>query len=78
MLIKGEEAVAAVDDVGEDDEATKIDFLAVAVCGDIVLLAAVGADEEFQSFLGQFGKSGILQIEDAFINEIEVGIDLIG
>jgi hypothetical protein len=30
-LVEGEEAVAAVDDVGEDDETTKIDFFAVAV-----------------------------------------------
>ncbi len=30
-LIKGEEAVAAVDDIGQDDEATKIDFFAIPV-----------------------------------------------
>ena len=32
LLVEGEEAVAAVDDVGEDDEAAKIDFFAVAIC----------------------------------------------
>ena len=31
-LIEGEEAVAAVDDVGEDDEAAEIDFFAIAIC----------------------------------------------
>ena len=77
-LIEGEEAVAAVDDVGEDDEPAEIDFFAVAVGGDVVLLASVSADKELESFLSQFRKSGILQIEDPFINEIKVGIDLIG
>ena len=43
-----------------------------------MLLAAVGADEEFQPFLRQFGKPGILQVQDPFINEIEIGINLIG
>jgi len=30
-LVEGEEAVAAVDDVGEDDQSTEIHFFAVAV-----------------------------------------------
>ena len=77
-LIKGEEAVATVDDVGEDDEAAKIHFFAIAVCGNVVLLASIGAHKEFQPFLPQFGKARILQIEDTFINEIQIGIHLIG
>ncbi len=78
VLIEGEETVAAVDDVGEDDEAAKIDFLSVAVRGNVVLLAAVGADEEFEAIFCQFDKSGVLEIEDPFVNEIEIGVDFIG
>jgi len=44
-LIEGEEAVAAVDDVGEDDQSTKIHFLAVTVRRDVMLLATVGTDK---------------------------------
>ena len=45
-LIKRQEAVAAVDNVGEDDKAAKIDFIAKAVRRDVVLLASVSADEK--------------------------------
>lgn len=75
---EGQEAVAAVDDIGQHHQTTEGNPGIQLVRGDPVLLTPVGTDEQLHAAPDEVGIPGISKVLHPLVDAIEIHIMALG